>query len=174
MNMSKITLPAGFVALAIGLLWGHAFAQPVSVPRDKIVADPAETVLLTLHATGDQIYTCMEGGDGTLSWVLSEPRARLRNGRILVGRHYAGPTWEHSDGSRVKGQPIARADAAKPGAIPWLRLTVTERSGQGILSGASAILRVNTSGGVRSGPCKRAGARHRQAYSSDYIFLGRN
>jgi hypothetical protein len=35
-----------------------------------------------------------------------------------IGGHYAGPTWEANDGSKVVGEVLQRADAPRPGAVP--------------------------------------------------------
>jgi hypothetical protein len=140
---------------------------------DPAMAPPGLAVLLTLHAEGAQIYECRGGGDGRLAWQFREPVATLLEGGRTVGRHYAGPSWEMADGS---GRLTARVAGRLPGAgaedIPWLRLAVMERSGAGGgLSTASAILRVNTAGGVADGPCTEAGALRSVAYAADYVFL---
>ncbi len=173
MMISRICVFSGAFIAVIALAAIPASAQPVPVSSAEILANPGETRLLTLKATGVQIYTCTAGSDGALTWIFSEPRARLQAGGKNVGTHYAGPTWEHSDGSRIKGRPIARADAPEPRSIPWLKLTGIEGTGNGILAGVSTILRTNTRGGALSGPCTRAGKRRRQPYSSDYVFLAR-
>ena len=35
-----------------------------------------------------------------------------------VGRHYAGPSWEHSDGSAVVGKAVGNAPGATPMTFP--------------------------------------------------------
>ena len=49
--------------------------------------------------------------------VASGPLASLTADGKVVGRHFAGPTWELADGSSVAGKPVANAPAAKPGDI---------------------------------------------------------
>lgn len=160
--------------LGILLVPAVAFAQPAVVTRAEILPRASEMHLLTVQATGVQIYTCMPDANGSLGWTFTAPRARLRSGGKRVGTHDAGPVWEHFDGSMVRGQPVARADPSEPGAIPWLRLDGVETSGPGILGAANVILRTNTKGGTMTGACKRAGKRREQPYSSDYVFLKRN
>jgi hypothetical protein len=88
-----------------------------------------------------------------------------------VGRHYAGPTWEHSDGSAVVGKAAASVPGATPNDIPWLKLEVISRRGNGILSGVTTVQRINTQGGKFEGACDKAGATHSAPYSADYVFL---
>src|SRR3954449_10091736 len=75
-----------------------AFAQ---TPLPDAIAAPGETVVLTLHAEGAQVYDCKAGSDGKSAWAFREPIATLMADGKTVGRHYAGPNWEHVDGSAV-------------------------------------------------------------------------
>ena len=68
--------------------------------------------MLTLHAEGAQVYECKAGADGKLAWAFREPIATLLPDGKTVGRHYAGPNWEHSDGSAVVGKAIGNAPGA--------------------------------------------------------------
>ena len=90
--------------------------------------------MLTLHAEGAQIYECKAGSDGKLAWAFREPIATLLADGKTVGRHYAGPNWEHSDGSAVVGKAIGNAPGATANDIPWLKLEVTSRRGSGVLT----------------------------------------
>ena len=73
--------------------------------------------------------------DGT-AWTFVAPRADLvgDNGQLIV-KHFAGPTWQATDGSSVKGTVLQRATVAdKDGnpAIPWLLLQATDpKTGDG-------------------------------------------
>ena len=61
----------------------------------------------------------MQGGtDGKLAWAFREPIATLFQDGKTVGRHYAGPTWELSDGSAVVGKVAASAPGATPRISP--------------------------------------------------------
>ncbi|MGC1694613.1 MAG: DUF3455 domain-containing protein [Pseudolabrys sp.] len=100
------------------------------------------------------------------------PIATLLQDGKTVGRHYAGPNWEHVDGSGVAAKLVARAPAPDANDIPWLKLDVTERRGNGLLSGVTAILRINTrSGGAPVRARDKAGTLASVAYSTDYVFL---
>jgi uncharacterized protein DUF3455 len=135
------------------------------------VAAPGETVVATLHAQGAQVYDCKAGSDGKLVWAFREPIATLLLEGKTVGRHYAGPNWEHADGSAVVGKVAGRAPGATPKDIPWLKLEVTERRGNGILAGVTTIQRINTQGGAAEGPCDKTGAYLSVPYATDYVFL---
>ena len=135
------------------------------------IAAPGETVVATMHAEGAQIYECKTNAGGRLVWQFREPIATLLLDGKTVGRHYAGPSWEHIDGSAVVGRAVARAPGATPRDIPWLRLEVTERRGSGVLSGVTTVQRINTLGGVAEGACDKLGAFLSIAYAADYVFL---
>ncbi len=72
------------------------------------IAAKGETVVLTVHAEGAQVYDCKAGEGGKLAWQFREPVATLIADGKTVGRHYLGPTWEHADGSRVVGTELER------------------------------------------------------------------
>jgi hypothetical protein len=106
-----------------------------------------------------------------VGWVFREPIATLLADGKTIGRHYAGPNWEHSDGSAVVGKVAASAPGAMPDDIPWLRLEVISRRGNGILSGVTTVQRINTKGGKLDGACDKAGALKSVPYSAEYVFL---
>jgi hypothetical protein len=135
------------------------------------IAAPGEVAVATLHAEGAQVYDCKAGSDGKLAWAFREPIATLLLDGKTVGRHYAGPSWEHADGSAVVAKVAGRAPGATPKDIPWLKLEVTERRGNGVLSGVTTIQRINTQGGALEGACDKAGAYMSVPYATDYVFL---
>jgi len=104
---------------------------------------------LVVAATGVQIYRCERSKDqaGKFEWAFQAPEAILRDtsGKYL-GKHYAGPTWEAEDGSKVVGTVQARRDA--PGTIPWLRLSARSSGGAGLFANVTTIIRIGTTGGV--------------------------
>jgi Protein of unknown function (DUF3455) len=152
---------AGFLVLT-----SQAAAQ---VP--DAIAAPGEAVVATVHAEGAQVYECQADSGGKLVWQFREPIATLLLAGKTVGRHYAGPNWQHSDGSAVVGKVVARAAGATAKDIPWLKLEVTERRGSGMLSGVTTVQRINTEGGAAEGGCDRIGAFRSVAYAADYLFL---
>ena len=145
---------------------GTASAQ---VPPAIAAAD--ETAVATLHAEGAQIYECKAGNDGKRAWTFREPIATLLLEGKTVGRHYAGPNWEHIDGSAVTGKVAANAPGKSAGDIPWLKLDVTARRGNGALSSVSTVQRINTRGGVHAGACESVGEFFSAPYAADNVFL---
>jgi hypothetical protein len=137
---------------------------------DAITA-PGESVVVTMHAEGAQVYECKADASGQLTWELREPVATLLVDGKTSGRHYAGPTWEHIDGSAVVGKAAARAPGATSKDIPWLKLEVTERRGSGLLSAVTTVQRINTRGGAAEGGCDKAGTYLSIGYAADYLFL---
>ncbi len=92
-----------------------------------------------------------------------------------IGKHYAGPTWEAADGSKVVGQKTAQADAPEAGAIPWLLLTTKSNEGAGVMARVKTIQRVDTHGGKAPAEgCDAAhdGAEVRVPYTATYYFHG--
>lgn len=145
-----------------------AFAQ---TPLPDAIAAPGETIVLTLHAEGAQIYECKAGSDGKLAWAFREPTAALLLEGKTVGRHYTGPNWEHIDSSAVVGKAVGNSPGTTPSDIPWLKLTVTSGRGTGILSGVTTVQRINTASGKLEGECEKAGTYRSAPYSADYVFL---
>src|SRR5712671_7157964 len=172
LNAVSLTI-VWLVALAIVLLVARVSAQ---VPSAIAVTDG--TAIVTLRAEGAQIYQCKPDSDGkspsqksALTWQFREPIATLMVDGKSVGRHYAGPNWDHIDGSGAKGKAAASSPGATPNDIPWLRLDVTDHRGNGILSSATTVQRINTKGGVVQGSCESAGTYLSVPYSADYVFL---
>src|SRR5262245_5003444 len=103
--------PANAAAVACLLCTLPASLSDAQVP-EAIAAAPGEVLMLTIHAQGAQIYECKVDGGGKLVWQFREPVASLFVDGKTVGRHYAGPTWEMTDGSMVTGKVAGRAPGA--------------------------------------------------------------
>jgi len=165
-----VSFPKNAVLTAI-FLTGSLVNATAQKALPEAIAAPGETAILTLHAEGAQIYECKPSGDGALAWVFREPIATLFLDGKTVGRHYAGPTWEYSDGSAVVGQVAGTAPGQVAMDIPWLKLGVTSRRGNGVLSPATTVQRINTIGGKLNSACYKAGSYESVPYSADYVFL---
>jgi hypothetical protein len=159
------------LALVLPFLGGLLVTTEASAQVPPAIAAPGEATIATFHAEGAQIYECKAGADGKLAWAFREPIASLFLSGKTVGRHYAGPTWEHVDGSAVVAKVVANAPGKTPADIAWLKLEVTSRRGQGMLAGITTVQRIDTAGGVFSGACDKAGALHSAPYATDYVFL---
>jgi Protein of unknown function (DUF3455) len=159
-------------ALALLLLSGSLVNAPASeTPLPDAIAAPGETIVLSVHAEGAQVYECKAGADGKLGWAFREPIATLLADGKTIGRHYAGPNWEHSDGSAVVGKVVGNAPGAAPNDIPWLKLDVASHRGSGVLTPVTTVQRINTKGGKLAGACDTAGSFSSAPYSADYVFL---
>jgi uncharacterized protein DUF3455 len=148
------------------------FAAAQQIPSQ--LQPPAnEQLLFQLHAKGDQVYTCKADG-GQFAWTLKAPDAQLfdKDGKPF-GKHFAGPSWQANDGSRVTGKAIANAPSPDTDSIPWLLVTILTHDGAGVLSRATTIQRLNTKGGKPpASGCDSAHANQesRAPYSADYLF----
>jgi Protein of unknown function (DUF3455) len=158
-------------AFALLLLAGSLATARAETALPPAIAAPGEAVVLAVHAEGAQVYECKAGADGKLNWAFREPIATLFADGKTVGRHYAGPNWEHSDGSAVVGKASGNAPGATANDIPWLKLDVVSRRGSGILSGVTTVQRINTQGGKLEGACDKAGTFKSAPYSADYVLL---
>jgi hypothetical protein len=157
--------------LALLLLSSSLLSARAETPLPDAIAAPGEATVLTVHAEGAQVYECRAGADGKPAWAFREPIATLLVDGKTVGRHYAGPNWEHSDGSAAVGKAAGNAPGATPNDIPWLKLEVISHRGSGILTAATTVQRINTIGGKLEGACDKAGAFKSAPYSADYVFL---
>jgi hypothetical protein len=166
------------VLTLVGSLMGCASSSAVEMPEvpDTLRPPPNQVLFLEARATGVQIYECAATRDDPphFQWVFKAPEAELfdRSGR-KIGSHYAGPTWESTDGSTVVGEVKARASGPDASAIPWLLLSAKSVTGQGTFAQTKSIQRVQTAGGSSpSEPCGPAQAQHvvRVPYRATYYF----
>ena len=153
------------------IFFGSLIASTASAQMPAAIAAPGETAIVTLYAQGAQVYECKAGADGKLAWAFREPIATLLLEGKTVGRHYAGPNWDHVDGSGVTAKAAGNAPGKTPNDIAWLKLEVTAKRGSGVLANATTIQRINTVGGVKSGACEKAGTFFSAPYATDYVFL---
>jgi hypothetical protein len=133
--------------------------------------------MMSTWASGEITYECREkaGMAGQHEWAFVGPVATLYSGdKKMVGKYYAGPTWEAADGSKVTGKQVAIAPAT-PGSIPLQLVKAEPAMGQGAMTGVNYIQRLNTNGGVAPAMgCDAMGKGKRQvvAYEADYVFYG--
>jgi hypothetical protein len=172
--MLRIAVPALVGALGLAnVASGHG----ESAPRVAAQLTPpnTEALLFRAFAQGVQIYECADGGSGP-RWVFKAPEASLTDDRgNPLGTHYAGPTWESNDGSKVAGRTIASVDAPDPSAIPHLLLKAESHAGDGVFAQVRSVQRMQTAGG--RAPNEGCGAKElrRQArvpYTATYYFYG--
>jgi len=147
-------------------------ACPALVP--EALNPPADaTLALALAATGVQIYQCSVAAGQAPAWTLEAPHAVLVAAHDPVAIHFAGPTWQALDGSRVAGAKLAAAPSPDPAAIPWLLIAATPAAPQGKLGDITHIQRLDTVAGLApSSGCdaNSVGARVLVPYRADYFF----
>lgn len=166
------------LSVVVAACASQASKPEVKVP-DNLKPTAEEVALGSVSARGVQIYECRVRKDNpqAAEWAFVAPEAELRDAQgKLVGKHYAGPSWENTDGSKVFGTVKARADAPVSGAIPWLLLTARSVGPDGAYAKVTSIQRVNTVGGVAPAAdgCTLAslGKSARIAYGADYVLFG--
>jgi hypothetical protein len=155
-------------------------ALPQAPKSLKVPSD--QSLLLKTAAKGLQIYICKAKIEPKTAeertayeWTLKAPSAELFDdqGR-LIGKHYAGPTWEmQEDHSVVVGAVSAKANALQANAVPWLLLKAKTHQGQGTLSSVNWIQRLDTVGG--KAPATGCDEKHQRTevrvpYTANYYF----
>lgn len=171
------------IAACIGMV---AFAAVAGSSAAKVVVRPVvpnsldvpadQKLALEARASGVQIYVCAAGsGVSRFGWTFEAPEADLFDSAgQKIGKHYAGPTWEAADGSKVAGTVKARTDAPDGNAIPWLLLGAKSTAGTGVLARVANIQRLNTAGG-NAPPAQtcdevHVGTESRVPYTATYYF----
>ena len=144
------------------------------LPSETLAVPEGNELAFYYDASGVQIYVCQALSTAAgYAWVFQAPEATLygRRGRV-TGQHYAGPTWEGLDHSKVVATKLA-GFTADPSAIPALLLQAVSHEGEGTFSEVSFIQRLDTSGGLAPADgcsADRVGALARVDYSATYYF----
>jgi hypothetical protein len=177
--MKRFGQARGVVLALCGVMTTAGAERPA--PGMKIPAElqppEGQVVLLRVKAEGTQIYVGKARADDAsrFEWQLKGPNAELFDDRgQKVGKHYAGPTWEAADGSKVRAAVKKMLKSPDAGAIPWLLLEAKDHEGEGRLSKVKYILRVDTRGGRPPAQCTRddAGKETSVKYQATYLFYG--
>jgi len=170
--------------LLVGMVAAAAMVSPAQVAQagppspdvpPGIQVPAGNKVFLVGHAVGVQIYSC-----NGVAWGFVAPRANLYNdhGKLII-THFAGPTWQATDGSRVVGQLVPPPVTVDPTAIPWLLLSARTFAGPDgdRLVPTTYVQRINTRGGLAppASACTAAtaGAVVEVPYTADYYFWKR-
>jgi len=163
------------VLIFVSVFCWDALAQDRPAVPENIKAPSDQHLVLRAHALGDQIYACqpLPSGDSQFAWVLSAPDAKLFDDTGKeIATHFAGPTWQSTDGSQVKGKVVAQS-VPDSDSIPWLLLTAVDHSGKGIMSDVVTIQRLDTKGGKAPAigcDAQHEGEKRRVNYTADYYF----
>jgi Protein of unknown function (DUF3455) len=171
-GFNRLLLVGVVAAAAVLSLAQVALAgPPPPVVPSKIQVPDGNKVFLVGHAVGVQIYSC----NGVV-WSSATPRANLYDdhGKLII-THFAGPTWQATDGSKVVGQPEASV-TVDPTAIPWVRLSASTTPGPDgdRLVATTFVQRIATTGGLApaTAACNAttAGTVAEVPYTADYYF----
>ena len=166
------------MALLAGALvgGGAARAQTTGDVPANLAVPSGQVLLLEASAKGVQIYGCQTAANNpsAFEWTLRGPEAVLMNARgEPIGRHYAGPTWEGNDGSKIVAAARESANSPDPQAIPWLLLEARSNDGAGVFSAVTYVQRLATVGGrAPATGCDQAhiGDEQRVDYTATYVF----
>jgi hypothetical protein len=115
---------------------------------DELKVPAGHVLLLRASGKGVQIYNCpfVEPPKAT-------PHAILLTGDRdegdLVAIHFAGPSWQATDGSIVVGDAAnaKHVVAPNPDGVDWLLLPAKSTTGNGLFSKVTYIQRLFTDGG---------------------------
>ena len=153
-----------------------AIAAASAVVPPSLAVPAAATLSLRAEGRGVQIYVCGAKPDqaGAYGWSFKAPLATLygADGQV-VGKHYAGPSWEGGDGGKVVGALVAKAPSPDASAIDWLLLSAKSANGVGVLGKTAYVQRVRTVGGrAPDQGCSGAnlGAEAQVPYTAEYDF----
>src|SRR6266699_3143981 len=126
----------------------QAGPPPPVVPTTIQVPD-GNKVFLVGHAVGVQSYSCNATPSGFV-WGFVAPHANLYDdhGKLII-THFAGPTWQTMEGSRVVGQLVDFV-TVDPTAIAWLLLSASTTPGPDgdRLVATTFVQRIATTGGL--------------------------
>lgn len=167
----------GLLALTLTGFQLIACSAAMTVPdTPAAISVPAGHKLsLVAVGIGELSYECRVKANSTVTyeWQFAGPKAVLSTkGGEVIGKYYAGPTWEANDGSKVSGKQVAIAPGATT-AIPLQLVKTNPSTDQGSMAGISYIQRLNTIGGlapVASCNADNVGAVKTVAYQADYFF----
>lgn len=163
------------IAAAVVLLAAGAQASRAEEAVPAALQPPnGYTAAFSAKATGVQIYTSTAAAGSAPTWTFEAPLAEL-SARDEVIHHYAGPSWEAADGSKVTrdtSAPVVTVPAKQAGAdIPWLLIKVAADPAPGVLSKVVYVQRISTSGGIAPAkPPTRAGTKVGVPYTATYVF----
>ncbi len=169
-------LVLGAIVASRAMATPAAAGGPTPPEPPALRVPPGQVLAVTAQGTGVQIYECAAAKDdpARYAWTLKAPEAVLtRPSGEALGKHYAGPTWEAADGSKVTGEVTAKVDAPNGESIPWLLLSAKSASGSGIFGHIVSVQRLRTAGGkAPAGGCdaSQAGKESRIPYSAEYRF----
>lgn len=166
-----------FVAAAMLLAGGTQAARAAEAVPAALQPPAGYTLAFTAKAKGMQVYASTAEAGAAPKWVLEAPVAELAAKQGAV-HHYAGPSWEAADGSKVvrdKDTAVVTVPASKASAdIPWLLVKVTADPAPGTLSKIGYVQRIATHGGVAPATAPvRSATKVGVPYTATYAFYAK-
>lgn len=174
MSTQKISM---CMTAAVLLVAGSAAHAADAVPT-ALQPPAGYAVAFTAKAAGVQIYTSTAEAGATPKWTFDAPLAELTTTAAVI-HHYAGPSWEAVDGSKITrdtNTPVVTVPATQPSRdIPWLLIKVVADPAAGALSKVGYVQRISTQGGVApSTPPVRSGTKVGVPYTATYVFYAKS
>ncbi|WP_413989644.1 DUF3455 domain-containing protein [Labrys okinawensis] len=165
------------VAAALLLVGGSQTLRAAEAVPAALQPPAGYTLAFSAKANGVQIYTSTAEAGAAPKWVLEGPLAELTTPKAAI-HHYAGPSWEALDGSKVardKDTPVTTVPAKQANAdIPWLLVKVTADPAAGVLSKVGYVQRIETHGGVAPAtPPVRTDTKVGVPYTATYVFYAK-
>ena len=176
MKRQDVIAMTGMLLVALVAGSTPTWAGTIPLVPENLRTPETEVLSLETKATGVQIYECNASKDEPtrFEWIFKAPEADLFDGAgNKIGKHYAGPTWESNDGSKVVGEVKAKDNGPDPNAIPWLLMSAKSTSGTGVFRQVKSIQRLHTVGGkAPTEACSQsqAGKVSRVGYKATYNF----
>jgi hypothetical protein len=162
------------LAVLGSFLLGHA-ALADEPAMHELQVPAGYKLLFSAKAKGVQIYASTADGDA-FKWALEAPLAQLsaKRGKLII-HHYAGPSWEAPDGSKVardkEAKPVSVPAPDAAADIPWLLIKVAADPAPGVLSQVAYVQRIGTKGGVAPAAAPiRADTKIGVPYTATYAF----
>lgn len=164
-------------AAALVLVAGAEASRSAEVVPAALQPPAPYILAFTTKARGVQIYTSTMDSGAAPKWVLEAPLAELTGNKGTI-HHYAGPSWEAADGSKIardNDTPVTMVPAKRASAdIPWLLVKVTPAPEAGLFSDIGFVQRISTHGGVAPAkPPLRAGTKVGVPYTATYAFFAK-
>jgi hypothetical protein len=146
-------------ALSGLLTQAHCQSSSTSIDPPK-----GYVVILQARGEGSQVYGCVDR-----NWILHAPDAKLFDAQgKVIGKHYAGPSWQLTNGSLVQGKPVAKTASSETDSVAWLLLEAAP--GTGDFAPVKFIQRRDTHGGMA--PITRCSDKAELSvpYTATYLF----
>lgn len=163
--------------LAAALCFATATLHAQETAPNALQPPVGYAIAFTAKASGVQIYKSTVENGAAPKWTFEAPLAELSAPKQAI-RHYAGPSWEAADGSKIvrdTNTPVVTVPAKAAGDIPWLLIKVTPDAKPGLLSKIEYVQRISTRGGVApTAPPVREGTTIGVPYTATYVFYAKS